>query len=241
MKNIELLKKNSKKYSNIIIQKKFFSKKNTVAYVLYNDKPRILKWFAPGFKNQIDTEFFVLKKGARDLKIKIPDIYELDNLNNVIIMNYINGKNLCDIINDQNENLKIKSKIIIELASWFKKFHSFYSENDNYYIRGDSILRNFIFKDGIWGLDFEEFRKGDVKNDIADLCSSILTTDPKYTDEKYELCRLFIENYSRNLLIDYISFSKFLSYSILKTMMQRGLQFSKKDADEKIKKIFLNY
>jgi len=238
MKDIETLIKNSSKYKNTIFQKKFFSKKNTVAYVLYEKKPRILKWFAPGYKYQMKNEYNVLSK--LNNKLRVPNVYELDDSNNVIVMNYINGRNLCDIINNQNENLSTKKKIIIELASWFKEFHFFYKDCDEFYIRGDSILRNFIFKDGVWGLDFEEFRIGDVKTDIADMCSSILTTDPKYTNEKYELCRIFIENYSKNLLIDYVSLSKFLSYSILKTMVQRGIQFSKKKSDEIIEKIFLN-
>ena len=50
MKDIEELIKNNKKYKNVVIQKRFISKKNTVCYVILNGKPRVLKWFAPGFK-----------------------------------------------------------------------------------------------------------------------------------------------------------------------------------------------
>ena len=173
-------------------------------------------------------------------KINMPRIYEKDTLNNVLIMNYIPGKNLCDIINDENEKFNSKKKIIIGLATWFKKFHDFYKTDVNNYIRGDSILRNFIFTDQVWGLDFEEFRIGKIEEDIAFLCTSILTTNPEYTNEKYQLCRLFIETYSKNLLINYKGFMKELTYSILHTMIQRGMDFSKKKAEEISEKIFIN-
>lgn len=237
MKEIEILLNKSIKYKNSIIQKKFHSKKNTVAYVIFNNKPRILKWFAPGFRNQMNNEFHVLKKGSS--KLKIPIAYEKDNINNVIIMNYIPGKNLCDIINDDNENSENKEKIIIKLAFWFKRFHEFYKTNNQNYIRGDSNLRNFIFTDNIWGLDFEEFRIGNIDEDIANICTSILTTDPKYTNEKYTLCRLFIKSYFKNLLINYERLSKEITYSILNTMIQRGITLTNKKADEITEKIFL--
>lgn len=238
MKEIDFLINESSKYRNSIIQKKFFSRKNTVAYVIYDNKPRILKWFAPGFKRQMDKEFEVLNKGFS--KINMPRVYEKDTLNNVIIMNYIPGKNLCDIINDENENFESKKQIIIQLASWFNKFHNYFKTDENNYIRGDSILRNFIFTDKVWGLDFEEFRIGNIEEDIAFLCTSILTTNPEYTNEKYQLCRLFIESYSKNLLINYKGFMKELTYSILHTMTQRGMDFSKKKAEEVSEKIFIN-
>jgi len=81
---------------------------------------------------------------------------------------------------------------------------------------------------------------GNIEKDIADICTSILTTNPKYTNEKYQLCRLFIESYSKNLLINYERFSKELTYSILYTMIQRGIKLSKKNADKISEKIFIN-
>lgn len=237
MKDIDFLINNSKKYKKSIIQKKFQSKKNTVTYVIYNDKPRILKWFAPGFSEHMNIEYNVLKEGLS--KLKIPIIYEKDDKNNVIIMNYIPGKNLCDIINDNTVNFSKKKEIIIELAIWLKNFHEFYKRDDQIFIRGDSILRNFILSDKIWGLDFEEFRIGSIEEDISNLCISLLTTDPKYTNEKYQLCKIFIESYSKKQMINFERLSKELTYSLLKTMIQRGKNMLKKDADDISKKIFL--
>ncbi len=237
MKEIEYLINNHESYSGILVQKKFISKKNTVAYVIFKDKPRILKWFAPGFKKQMEIEFNILSKG--NSKLNMPSIYEMDKVNNVLTMNYIPGKNLCDIINNVNESYDVKKKLIIQLASWFKNFHKYFKNNDQFIIRGDSILRNFILTDRIWGLDFEESRVGKVEEDIADMCASIITTNPMFTDEKFGLCRLFIDSYSKSFILNLDGIAGEISYSILHTMMQRGKDFSKKESDAIVEKILL--
>ncbi len=75
MKNIEELIKNVKKYKEAIVHEKFVSNKNTVAYVTIDDKPRLLKWFVPGLKRQMITEYDVLKKGSA--KLNIPSVYKM--------------------------------------------------------------------------------------------------------------------------------------------------------------------
>lgn len=239
MRDISFLISKTKKFRNCLIQKNFQSKKNSVSYVLYDNKPRVLKWFAPGFYKSMENEHNVLILGHS--KLNIPFAYEKDEKNNVIVMNYIPGRNLCDVINDSSVDFFIKKKTISDLALWYKNFHNFFKKDETTYIRGDSILRNFILTDQIWGLDFEEFRLGSIEEDISDLCISILTTDPKYTDEKYQLCRYFIEAYSKKLLIDYNKFLKELNFSLLNTMIKRGNPLNIKDADKIIKKIFLDY
>jgi tRNA A-37 threonylcarbamoyl transferase component Bud32 len=238
MMDINFLINNTKKFKNCLIQKNFHSKKNSVSYVLYDHKPRVLKWFAPGFYKSMENEYNVLSKVHS--KLNIPFVYEKDEKNNVIIMSYINGRNLCDVINDDTVDFLKKKKIMSDLAIWYKNFHNFFKKDEMIYIRGDSILRNFILTDQIWGLDFEEFRLGSIEEDISDLCISILTTDPKYTFEKYQLCRYFIESYSKKLLINFNKFSKELNFSLLNTMVKRGNPINKEYADKIIKKIFLD-
>ena len=195
MKKIEELLSNVKKYKKAILQGKFKSKKNTVAYVTLNEKPRILKWFVPGLKRQMINEYNILKEGYS--KLNIPTIFEKDEENNVLIMSYIIGENLCDIINDEKTTFDEKNRLIILLAEWFFNFHNHFKTKDQFRIRGDSILRNFILTDRIWGLDFEESRMGKVVEDIAEMCSSILSTDPMFKSEKFKLCKNFIESYTK--------------------------------------------
>ena len=49
----------------------------------------------------------------------------------------------------------------------------------------------------IWGVDFEESRKGKPIEDISVMCSSILTTDPMFTKKKFELAHIFVEYYHK--------------------------------------------
>ena len=193
MKEIKELAQNIKKYKKIVIQKELDSKKNTVAYVTLKGKPRVLKWFVPGFKKQMENEYSVLKKGRS--KLNIPQIHEIDEKNNVLIMSYIIGDNLCDVINDENKSEKEKQKLIVLLAHWFNDFHTYFKKEDEFLIRGDPTLRNFILTDKLWGVDFEESRNGRPVEDIAGMCASILSTDPMFTTEKIQLCKNFITSY----------------------------------------------
>jgi tRNA A-37 threonylcarbamoyl transferase component Bud32 len=194
MKNIEELVQNIKKYKKAVIQLNFKSKKNTVAYVTLDGKPRILKWFVPGLKQQMKNEYSILKKGSS--KLNIPTVYEIDEENNVLTMNYIMGENLCDLINDEDTSFSEKQRLMILLAGWFNDFHNFYKKEDEFLIHGDPSLRNFVLTDRIWGVDLEESRSGRPVEDIAGICASILTTDPMFTPEKNKLCQLFLESYA---------------------------------------------
>ena len=59
MFEIEELIGNVEKYKNIVIQKNFSSKKNTVCYAIYNKKSAVLKWFAPGFRKNMNNEYYI--------------------------------------------------------------------------------------------------------------------------------------------------------------------------------------
>lgn len=195
MRDIKELVRNTKKYRDVVIQKRFKSKKNTVVYVTIDGKPRVLKWFVPGLKPQMMNEYNILKKGCS--KLNMPSVYELDKKNNVVVMSYIIGENLCDIVNNEKVSFDEKKSLMIPLANWFCDFHNFFKEENDFLIRGDSTLRNFIISNNkVWGVDFEEARKGKPVEDIAGMCASILTTDPMFTKEKFQLCKIFIEAYA---------------------------------------------
>jgi tRNA A-37 threonylcarbamoyl transferase component Bud32 len=219
MQEIELLFSKSKKYKNAFLQKKFKSKKNTVAYVTLDGKPRVLKWFIPGLKSNMQNELETLKKCEEQLQV--PYIYESDKSNNVLLLNYIIGYNLCDIINSEKINLSQKNKIIQMLAAWFLNFHNFFKNENDFRIHGDATLRNFIYNKKLWGVDFEESRNGKPIEDIAEMCSSILTTDPMFTQEKFQLSRKFVESYIDEAPGRIGNINEELSYSILKKIQWR--------------------
>lgn len=219
MRDVEELIQNVKKYKNAVIQEKFESKKNTVAYVTLDNKPRILKMFVPGLKRQMKIEYNILKEGSS--KLNIPSVYEMDEENNVLIMSYIVGENLCDLINDEKTTIDEKKRLMMLLAEWLADFHNHFKTEDQFCIRGDSTLRNFILTDRIWGVDFEESREGKIIEDIAGICASILTTDPMFTSEKFQLCKIFIDAYMNLAPGRILNVNDEIAYALLEKIQWR--------------------
>ncbi|MEA2055942.1 MAG: hypothetical protein U9O49_03830 [Candidatus Thermoplasmatota archaeon] len=219
MRDIKELVDNIKKYKNTTVQLNFNSKKNTVSYVTICEKPRVLKWFVPGLKNNMKNEYNVLNEASG--KLNIPSVYELDGKNNVLVLSYILGENLCDLINNENTTFAEKQRLVVLLADWFLKFHSFFKTGDGFRIRGDPILRNFVFNDRIWGVDFEESRTGSPVEDIAGMCASILTTDPMFTKEKFQLCKKFIDAYVKKAPGRILNINSEIAYALLEKIQWR--------------------
>lgn len=213
----ELISK--KKYKKSILQQELKSKKNTVAYVTLKGKPRVLKWFVPGFKKRMEVEYNILKKGSS--KLNIPTVFEMDDKNNVIVTNYIIGENLCDIINNESTTQNEKQRLMLLLAEWFNNFHNFFKKEKDFIIRGDPSLRNFILTDRIWGVDFEESRIGKPVEDLAGMCASILSTNPMFTKEKINLCKLLLERYNELAPGRIINTNDEISYALLENIQWR--------------------
>jgi tRNA A-37 threonylcarbamoyl transferase component Bud32 len=204
----------------VLLQKRFKSKKNTVAYVVSNGQPRILKWFVPGLKQNMDIEYSILKKGFSD--ITMPSPLEKDAENNVLVMSYIIGENVCDIVNDPRTILEEKQKVVHLLADWFGNFHNFFKSEDGFRLRGDATLKNFILsRSRIWGVDFEESRIGKPNEDLATLCVSLLSTDPMFTDEKFQLCQIFLDAYQKSVKWGIEQLNADISYALLERIQWR--------------------
>ena len=210
------------KNQNLIFQRELKSKKNKVAYVLLDSKPRVVKLFLPGYKNNLQNEYNVLKKGYS--KLNVPTPFEIDNKNNILILSYISGTNLCDVINSDKKEGFNNPEILRLLAIWFFKFHEFFKTDNYHIIRGDSSLRNFIYNTQIWGVDFEESRKGKPEEDIAEMCVSILTTDPMFTADKVKLCKKFISFYEDISKKKLTKIETEISYSLLNKIQFRENQ-----------------
>jgi tRNA A-37 threonylcarbamoyl transferase component Bud32 len=220
MRDIQELIENVEKYKDVLVQKRFTSKKNTVAYVVSNGQPRLLKWFVPGLKQNMDTEYNVLKKGFSDLPIPAP--LEKDIENNVLVMSYIMGENICDSLNDPQTSFDEKKKVVHLLASWLVCFHTFFKSEDGFRIRGDATLRNFILSRGkVWGVDFEESRLGKPSEDLATLCVSLLSTEPMFTDEKFQLCQTFLDAYRKSVKWNVEKINAEISYALLERIQWR--------------------
>lgn len=139
----------------------------------------------------IANEISVLQE-AYQKKLLVPQI--IGTTADVLITEYIEGHNLCDLIT-QKPYLKYAKS----LAVWLAKYHAaFQRANGQVLVKGDSRIRNFIMSNSqLFGVDFEESQYDDYHKDIAQACGSILDTDPLFTPKKLKLCQTLIHSYAK--------------------------------------------
>jgi len=171
------------------IQKKFSSKKNSVCLAAYGDKNLVVKLYAMHGARKKVQEYECLTR-ARRLGLRVPE--PISVIENGIILEYIAGENLCDALNREP-----REEYALALADWYSAWHTAFKQEEGTLLRGDGILKNFIWNNELWGIDFEESHYGNPLTDISSTCASILNTDPMFTPEKIDLCRILIERYEK--------------------------------------------
>ncbi|MFX1563573.1 MAG: hypothetical protein ACFFDP_09745 [Promethearchaeota archaeon] len=130
---------------------------------------------------------------------KIPVPHVIGTTADVLLMDFIEGINFCDLITEDPS-----PQYGFLLGEWFATYHTAFSRTRNrVLLKGDARIRNFIFKKPfLFGVDFEECVVGSFLIDLAVACGSILDTDPIFTKQKLELCRGFLSAYMKNRSID---------------------------------------
>ncbi|HHW26578.1 MAG TPA: hypothetical protein GXX23_04450 [Firmicutes bacterium] len=192
------------------------SKKNKVYVASRDAATLILKVYDPEFASRSTTEFSVLTK-ASQAGLAVPRPVDFRE-GQALVMEYIHGHNLCDLVNDMpgpdvealarmpglaqtaaTRTIESTMRAMpVELARWFAGFHKATGM-----LRGDSILRNFVVgspegadsEDRLFGVDFEEAHPGDPSIDIGEMVSSLLNTDPMFAPNKISFCEEFIASY----------------------------------------------
>lgn len=173
--------------SSYLIKKRFSSKKNSVYLAASGEKDLVIKLYTLNGERKKLHEYKCLTR-ARKGGLRVPE--PITVLENGIAMEYIAGENLCDALNREP-----KECYAIELANWYSAWHAAFSQGTGTLLRGDGILKNFIWNGELWGIDFEEAHCGEPLADIGKTCASILNTDPMFTVEKINLCHILIERY----------------------------------------------
>jgi tRNA A-37 threonylcarbamoyl transferase component Bud32 len=187
------------------------SKKNLVYKARRGDSLYILKWHR---QEGADREFSILTKAHRQ-GLQVPKPLDLWP-GRAILMAYIPGENLCDLISKRPS-----PAAALKLAEWYAAFHLAFTTQGKVLLKGDSILRNFIWQEGtIWGVDFEESRPGRPAEDIGEIICSILTTDPTFTREKMGLSRLLVDHYQRLAPLEGVEDA--LAWALRETARRRG-------------------
>jgi hypothetical protein len=140
----------------------------------------VAKMFVAGL---YDTELSVLNTSWKQ-GLAVPEVIEAQN--GVILMSFIPGETLVDII-----NATFDTHLIDLLAQWYYNYHSVHKQ-----IKGDPRLRNFIYyKNALYGVDFEESCLGPWMLDIAGISASLLDTNPIFDSRKRRLSWHLLDSY----------------------------------------------
>ncbi len=162
------------------------SRKNIVVHleITNNEQTTPLDVVAKMFVvDKFDIEFRILKS-SWEKSLAVPEVIEARN--GVILMDYITGEPLVDILNRTFE-----PSLIGMLADWYYNYHRAHDM-----IKGDPRLRNFIHNNGqIYGVDYEESRPDFWILDIGGTAASLLDTDPVFDVRKQKMCWTLLDTY----------------------------------------------
>jgi len=229
------------------------SKRNLVYELTFVRKPRnfpkelILKKFQT--KNA-ENEIITYKK-LENQDINVPKLLLFKK--SYLILEKLNGTNLCDLINDNLLNTvnlddldsEVKERIINnveKLASWIAQLHknNITDEEDPSKIivlnKGDTRLKDFIVDfttDTLYGFDFEDSYEGNPIDDLAWICTALLDTNPgifEMTDPKHkiELINIFLKKYYSltSFNFDFNYFTESLIDNLNIVMKRRSIRLS---------------
>lgn len=175
--------------------KLFHSKRNRVTLKEMERDNRVLPVVVKEYPNAdaAQREYRLLRR-LSSLSINVPSIYEV--CGNVLYLQYIEGTLLTNIIDDVSS---YPPGWIAALAGWFYKFHQANTrENGSVLLKDDANLKNFIFfENTFYALDFESEVYGRPEQDIAECCAYILSNDPSFTTEKFQVVNKFIGCYCK--------------------------------------------
>lgn len=174
----------------------FRSRKNRVYLSLYDDEPVVVKELPDSDK--ASKEHAILSMCvAGGVSVPRP----LAVLGNVLVLEYIEGGTAADLL----DSMLVKGAPLSEdeaaaladtasaLGRWLAEFHRVAEFRT---ARGDANMRNFVMRGrSVVGVDFEECRESDVIADLGQMCSSVLSMNPMFTDDKVEFCRMMSGTY----------------------------------------------
>jgi len=222
-----------------ILLKRLTSKKNIVFELDFKRKPKklpkvvILKLFR---KENADNEYKTYKK-LENQKLSIPKLLLFKKP--YLILEKVEGINLCDLINDHLINkikldelkpsvFEIVTNSVHKVAEWMANLHSqnIVEKRGSSEIivlnKGDSRLRDFIMnidKNILYGFDFEDSYEGNFHDDLAWICCALLDTNPGIFEifepkHKTKLINIFLEKYFRINVNFQFSFEYFVDQLI---------------------------
>lgn len=111
--------------------------------------------------------------------VKVPRI--IKSSKNIIIMEYLRGETLIDRMGYlEKQNLSGEDEMS-QIITFFYNFRKALADQ----IHWDINFSNFIFyEDALWGIDFEDVRKGEKETDMGRFFAFLITYSPSFTQWK---------------------------------------------------------
>lgn len=190
---------------SIHINKKLSSNTNNVYWIkAYKDSYQSWDLTIKLYKNEkskysFNKEVDILKHLSYH-GVPVPEIYYSSN--RLIIMEHISGEVLLEKILNSSNNID-DYRIINELIIWFESFYRAMKKwKKSLYVKADVSLTNFIFKDKIYGIDFDGCQPGIIEEDIGKLCAFILTYSTEFNASRFQFINRFIQVFTQELRLD---------------------------------------
>jgi hypothetical protein len=184
----QLLKEHG--FKNCSVVGRFTSKRNQLYLLNFTDSNDCEKQMVYKLHNhriRLAKEIEMLFQ-LNNSPVLVPGLVKV--IGNGILMEHINGPTILEYISWQ-ENIHFQYKephiepsmqTVRQLADWLKTFY--YTTECNMgkiMILGNINLRNFIIRDKLYGVDFEDCREGYREEDAGRICAFTLTYTPPYT------------------------------------------------------------
>lgn len=150
-----------------------------------------------------------------------------------MLMEYVSGPTILEYLEWQEKahfqysepHTDPAMQAIIQLADWLKDFyHTTEMNMGKKVILGNMNFRNFIIRDKLYGVDFEDWREGRPEEDVGRICAFSLTYDPSYTSWKKVFVKKMMELLVYSLDLDRSEVIDCLFEELARINKRRGLR-----------------
>lgn len=163
------------------------SKRNRVWIVETDVRPVVVKRF---LTEKCGIEFENLLQAKR-AGLDVPLL--LAKSGDYLVTEYVPGESCEMLINHM-----FSAKAAEGMGEWLAALHSGLKIEGSTKIMGDAVPSNFILSNGrVFGVDLEDCSEGEPLEDIGQLASSFLGSEPFFTPIKFDLCYHMIGNYEK--------------------------------------------
>ncbi|PKL72815.1 MAG: hypothetical protein CVV29_06755 [Methanobacteriales archaeon HGW-Methanobacteriales-2] len=161
--------------------------------------------------------------------VKVPKVLyrsSPDDSEDYLLLEYVPGVTISHLLEEQNGHgdhcidIEFK-KYLKDLGCWVASLHGI-QDNTGSFLKGDCNLRNFIWTGSeICGLDFEETKIGDPREDLGEICFFLLTNSPPLTSLRLEMVDWFLKSYEKSSETKIRNISDFIAKSAREAYRRR--------------------